>query len=101
MKSALAAAEQKASELRTDQGPSRGASHDGGARGGGGGAGGGLGGLGRLVGLAGLAGAGGGGGGGGDLASLMNNPALMNMARQMMQSGAFNDIMNNPNIAEM
>src|SRR5205809_4016134 len=94
MKSALATAEQKASELRTDQGPSRGASHDGG----GAGAGGGLGGLGNLAGLAGLAGGGGGGGGGGlDLASMMNNPGLMNMARQMMQSGALSDIMNNPN----
>ena len=98
MKSALAAAEQKASELRTDQGPSRGASHDGGASAS---AGGGLGGLGNLAGLAGLAGGGGGGGGGFDLGSLMNNPALMNMARQMMQSGALNDIMNNPNVAEM
>ncbi|CAG8443331.1 12337_t:CDS:10 [Acaulospora morrowiae] len=33
--------------------------------------------------------------------SLMNNPALMSMANQMMQSGALSDIMNNPNIAEM
>ena len=97
MKSALATAEQKASELRTDQGPSRGASHDGGSSTN---AGGGIGGLGNLAGLAGLGG-GGGGGGGFDLGSLMNNPALMNMARQMMQSGAFNDIMNNPNVAEM
>ncbi|CAG8603617.1 8820_t:CDS:10, partial [Funneliformis caledonium] len=73
MKSALATAEQKASELRTDQGPSRGASHDRNTRGSGAGAGGGLGGLG----------------------------AMMNMARQMMQSGALSDIMNNPNVAEM
>src|SRR4051812_17747617 len=105
MKSALATAEQKASELRTDQGPSRGASHDGGTRGGGS-AGSGLSGLGNLANLAGLAGLGGSGGGGGggggfDIASLMSNPALMNMASQMMQSGALNDIMNNPNVTEM
>jgi len=101
MKTALAAAEQKASELRTDQGPSRGASHDGNDRGGAG-AGSGLGGLGNLAGLAGLTGLGGGVGGGGlDIASLMSNPALMSMASQMMQSGALNDIMNNPNVAEM
>lgn len=98
MKSALSTAEQKASELRTDQGPSRGVSHDGGTRGGGGGSG--LSGLGNLASL--LGGGGGGGGGGGfDIASLMSNPALMNMATQMMQSGALNDIMNNPNVTEM
>jgi small glutamine-rich tetratricopeptide repeat-containing protein alpha len=31
-----------------------------------------------------------------DLAGLLNNPAMMSMAQQMMQSGAFNDIMQNP-----
>jgi small glutamine-rich tetratricopeptide repeat-containing protein alpha len=31
-----------------------------------------------------------------DLGSLLNNPAMMNMAQQMMQSGAFNDLMQNP-----
>ncbi|CAO3691886.1 unnamed protein product [Umbelopsis ramanniana] len=31
-----------------------------------------------------------------DLAGLLNNPAMMNMAQQMMQSGAFNDLMQNP-----
>ncbi|KAI9310260.1 hypothetical protein BX666DRAFT_2009767 [Dichotomocladium elegans] len=36
-----------------------------------------------------------------DLSSLMNNPALMNMAQQMMQSGALDQLMNNPNISEM
>ncbi|EEB06455.1 SGT2 family TPR repeat protein [Schizosaccharomyces japonicus yFS275] len=36
-----------------------------------------------------------------DLASLMNNPAVMNMAQNMMQSGALNGLLNNPNIANM
>ncbi|KAG0216146.1 hypothetical protein BGX33_000410 [Mortierella sp. NVP41] len=45
----------------------------------------------------------GGGGAGGmpDLASLMNNPALMNMAQQMMQSGALNSLMSNPAMQQM
>jgi tetratricopeptide (TPR) repeat protein len=38
----------------------------------------------------------GGAGGMPDLAGLLNNPAMMSMAQQMMQSGAFNDIMQNP-----
>lgn len=36
-----------------------------------------------------------------DLGSLLNNPGLMNMAQQMMQSGALDGLMNNPNIARM
>lgn len=36
-----------------------------------------------------------------DLGSLLNNPALMNMAQQMMQSGALDQLMNNPNVARM
>ncbi|KAF9434440.1 hypothetical protein BGZ76_008020 [Entomortierella beljakovae] len=46
---------------------------------------------------------GGGGGAGGmpDLASLMNNPALMGMAQQMMQSGALNSLMSNPAMQQM
>ncbi|KAF9930037.1 hypothetical protein FBU30_000950 [Linnemannia zychae] len=44
---------------------------------------------------------GGGAGGMPDLASLMNNPALMNMAQQMMQSGAFNQLMSNPAMQQM
>ncbi|KAF9357299.1 hypothetical protein BGX26_003948 [Mortierella sp. AD094] len=46
---------------------------------------------------------GGAGGAGGmpDLASLMNNPALMNMAQQMMQSGALNSLMSNPAMQQM
>lgn len=36
-----------------------------------------------------------------DLGSLLNNPALMNMAQQMMQSGALDNLMSNPNIARM
>ncbi|RIB01622.1 hypothetical protein C2G38_977630 [Gigaspora rosea] len=75
-----------ASEL-TDRGSSRSTPTSGGGAG--------------LGGFPGLAGLGGAGGGGLDFASIMNNPALMDMARQMMQSGAFNNIMNNPNVAEM
>jgi tetratricopeptide (TPR) repeat protein len=44
---------------------------------------------------------GGGAGGMPDLGSLLNNPALMNMAQQMMQSGALDGLMNNPNVARM
>ena len=44
---------------------------------------------------------GGGAGGMPDLASLMNNPALMNMAQQMMQSGALNSLMSNPAMQQM
>ncbi|KAI7870304.1 hypothetical protein BDF14DRAFT_1720976 [Spinellus fusiger] len=36
-----------------------------------------------------------------DLSSMLNNPNLMNMAQQMMQSGALGDMMNNPEIARM
>ncbi|KAI9499063.1 hypothetical protein BDB00DRAFT_798154 [Zychaea mexicana] len=45
----------------------------------------------------------GGAGAGGmpDLGSLLNNPQLMNMAQQMMQSGALDQFMNNPNLARM
>ncbi|KAF9296027.1 hypothetical protein BGZ88_000897 [Linnemannia elongata] len=44
---------------------------------------------------------GGGAGGMPDLASLMANPALMNMAQQMMQSGALNSLMSNPAMQQM
>ncbi|KAG0347566.1 hypothetical protein BG004_007470 [Podila humilis] len=44
---------------------------------------------------------GGGAGGMPDLASLMNNPAMMNMAQQMMQSGALNNLMSNPAMQQM
>lgn len=43
----------------------------------------------------------GGAGGMPDLGALLNNPQLMNMAQQMMQSGALDNLMNNPNIARM
>jgi small glutamine-rich tetratricopeptide repeat-containing protein alpha len=43
----------------------------------------------------------GGAGGGPDLAGLLNNPMLMNMAQQMASSGALGDIMNNPRMREM
>lgn len=44
---------------------------------------------------------GGGAGGMPDLGALLNNPALMGMAQQMMQSGALDNLMSNPNIARM
>ncbi|KAI1295244.1 hypothetical protein EDD11_007882 [Mortierella claussenii] len=44
---------------------------------------------------------GGGAGGMPDLAGLMSNPALMNMAQQMMQSGALNSLMSNPAMQQM
>lgn len=61
------------------------------------------------------AGGGGGGGGGGiddvlrslgqggapDLASMMQNPALMNMAQQMMGNGGLENLMRNPAINNM
>ena len=94
MKKALANAEQKASEL--GQG-SRGVNS--GSRAPSAGLGG-LGGLGNLANLAGLGGAGE-GGAGLDFGNLMSNPAIMNMASQMMRSGAFNDLLNNPNLASM
>jgi tetratricopeptide (TPR) repeat protein len=43
----------------------------------------------------------GGGPGGMDFGSLMSNPAIMNMANQLMGSGALNDIMSNPQFANM
>src|SRR3954462_10809995 len=42
-----------------------------------------------------------GGLGGMDLGSLLSNPAIMGMAQQMMQSGALDQLMNNPNMAQM
>lgn len=49
----------------------------------------------------GMPGAGAGGGGMPDLSALLNNPQLMSMAQQMMQSGALDQFMNNPNMARM
>jgi small glutamine-rich tetratricopeptide repeat-containing protein alpha len=43
----------------------------------------------------------GGGAGGPDLAGLLNNPMLMNMAQQMASSGALSEIMNNPRMRDM
>ncbi|KAJ2451751.1 Small glutamine-rich tetratricopeptide repeat-containing protein 2 [Coemansia sp. RSA 2336] len=40
-------------------------------------------------------------GGGFDLSSLMNNPALMNMAQSMMANGGLEQLMSNPAIARM
>jgi small glutamine-rich tetratricopeptide repeat-containing protein alpha len=45
----------------------------------------------------------GGGGAGGmpDLASMMNNPAMMQMAQQMMANGGLERLMSNPGVANM
>jgi len=47
------------------------------------------------------AGFGGGAGGMPDLSSLLSNPAMMQMASQMMSSGAFNDLLQNPMMQQM
>jgi small glutamine-rich tetratricopeptide repeat-containing protein alpha len=47
------------------------------------------------------AGAGAGAGGMPDLASLMNNPAMMQMAQQMMANGGLERLMSNPAVANM
>ncbi|KAJ2890707.1 Small glutamine-rich tetratricopeptide repeat-containing protein 2 [Coemansia aciculifera] len=41
------------------------------------------------------------GGGGFDLGSLMNNPALMNMAQSMMANGGLERLMNNPAVSQL
>jgi len=48
-------------------------------------------------------GGGGEGGGGGmpDLAGMMNNPAMMQMAQQMMANGGLERVMSNPTVANM
>ncbi|TFY71125.1 hypothetical protein EVG20_g1880 [Dentipellis fragilis] len=52
--------------------------------------------------LGGLGGPGGPGGGGmPDIASLMNNPQMMQMAQQMMANGGLEGLMNNPAVANM
>ena len=47
------------------------------------------------------AGAGAGAGGMPDLASLMSNPAMMQMAQQMMANGGLERLMSNPAVANM
>lgn len=51
----------------------------------------------------GLGGGAGRGAGGGmpDLAGLMNNPMMMQMAQQMMQNGGLDSLMQNPAVANM
>lgn len=44
---------------------------------------------------------GGAGGGMPDLASLMNNPMMMQMAQQMMANGGMDRLMSNPSVANM
>jgi small glutamine-rich tetratricopeptide repeat-containing protein alpha len=48
-----------------------------------------------------MGGAGAGAGGMPDLASLMNNPAMMQMAQQMMANGGLERLMSNPAVANM
>jgi len=48
-----------------------------------------------------LGGMGGGGGGMPDIASLMQNPMLMQMAQQMMANGGIDQLMQNPSVANM
>jgi len=43
----------------------------------------------------------GGGGGMPNIASLMNNPAMMQMAQQMMANGGMERLMSNPSVANM
>lgn len=43
----------------------------------------------------------GGGGGMPDLAGMLNNPAMMQMAQQMMQNGGLDRLMSNPSVANM
>ncbi|KAF9133053.1 hypothetical protein BGW39_010743 [Mortierella sp. 14UC] len=87
MKSSLATARTKARDNEVTPAPRSG------------GAGAGAGGL--PAGFPDLSALGGGAGGMPDLASLMSNPALMNMAQQMMQSGALNNLMANPAMQQM
>ncbi|KAG1715804.1 hypothetical protein ID866_1380 [Astraeus odoratus] len=53
--------------------------------------------------MGGAGGPGGGAGGGGmpDLAGLMNNPMMMQMAQQLMQNGGLERLMSNPTVADM
>ncbi|KAF8506882.1 putative stress-induced protein STI1 [Russula emetica] len=64
---------------------------------------GGLGGLADTLRNLGGGGAGGAGGAGGmpDLAGMMNNPAMMQMAQQMMANGGLERVMSNPTVASM
>jgi small glutamine-rich tetratricopeptide repeat-containing protein alpha len=50
-----------------------------------------------------ISGGGGAGGAGGmpDLAGIMNNPAMMQMAQQMMANGGLERVMSNPTVANM
>ncbi|KII93702.1 hypothetical protein PLICRDRAFT_401962 [Plicaturopsis crispa FD-325 SS-3] len=95
LKSGLANAEARI--IAPDRGQSPPPSDDVGAPGGAGG----LGGMADM--LRGLGGAGGGGGGGGmpDIASLMNNPMMMQMAQSMMANGGMERLMQNPALANM
>ncbi|GAA5933582.1 uncharacterized protein JCM15063_001354 [Sporobolomyces koalae] len=94
MKSSLATARSRAPAAATEESSvSRGASPAAGAGAGGN----------PLAGLAGLMGGGGAGGAGGmpGLADIMNNPAIMGMAQQMMQNGGMERLMNNDSMRRM
>ena len=64
---------------------------------------GGLGGMADMLRNMGMGGGGGGAGAGGmpDLSSFLNNPAMMQMAQQMMQNGGMERLMQNPAVANM
>lgn len=68
------------------------------------GAGAGLGGMAdmlRGMGMGGGAGGAGGAGGMPDISSILSNPAMMQMAQQMMQNGGLERLMSNPAVANM
>lgn len=62
---------------------------------------GGMGGMGGMADM--LRGLGGGAGGGGmpDISSFLGNPAMMQMAQQMMANGGMERLMNNPAVSNM
>jgi small glutamine-rich tetratricopeptide repeat-containing protein alpha len=62
---------------------------------------GGAGGAGGMPDLASMLGGAGGAGGMPDLAGMMNNPAMMQMAQQMMANGGLERLMSNPTVANM
>ena len=99
MKTGLRNAESQSADVGRDAAPSSGASPN--PRTGPGA--GGMGGLAETLRNMGGAGAGAGAGAGGmpDLASLMNNPAMMQMAQQMMANGGLERLMSNPAVANM
>jgi len=97
MKTGLRNAESQSADVGRDAAPPSGASPN--PRTGPGA--GGMGGLADTLRNMGGAGAGAGAGGMPDLAGLMNNPAMMQMAQQMMANGGLERLMSNPAVANM